>query len=70
MGDRGSVVAYNAQFEKGVLDACGEVLPEFGPWVAGIKRRVRRQLEQYCGLDTEGRVRIFEALMRVASAAG
>jgi len=34
------------------------------------RQAVRRQLEQYCALDTEGMVRIVEALMRVASAAG
>ena len=40
MGETGTVIAYNAPFEKGVLDAIAEVHPQFKPWVQQIKRRV------------------------------
>lgn len=132
LGDAGSVIVWNAAFEKGVLTRCAEPLPEFGPWVGTVKRRVvdlltpfksfhyyhpqqhgsasskavmpavtgrgygeldiqegatasqeflrvtfsnvpaperehvRRQLELYCGRDTEGMVWILEALRRDA----
>src|SRR5208282_1561661 len=36
----GSVVAYNAGFELGRLKECSEILPEFRPWVTGIKHRI------------------------------
>jgi hypothetical protein len=132
LGDDGSVVVYNATFEKGVLSRCAELMPDFAPWVDGIKhrvvdlltpfksfrvyhpqqrgrasikavlpaftgrgydeleiqegatasmefmrvnfgdvpaaerQRVRRQLEDYCGRDTEGMVWLVEALRRLA----
>jgi len=40
LGDHGSVVVYNAQFEKGVLSRCAELMPEFAPWVSSVKHRV------------------------------
>ena len=133
LGDQGSVVVYNAAFEKGVLSRCADLLPEFGPWVGSVKhrvvdlltpfksfsyyhpdqrgsasikqvmpavtgrgydeldiqegatasmeyvrvtfgdvpeaerQRVRRQLEVYCGRDTEGMVWIVDALRRWAT---
>lgn len=36
----GSVVAFNAQFELGRLNECSDLLPEFRPWVTGVKRRI------------------------------
>ncbi|HEX9255170.1 MAG TPA: DUF2779 domain-containing protein [Candidatus Angelobacter sp.] len=129
---QGSVVAFNAPFELGRLKECSELLPEFRPCVAGIKRRivdlllpfrrfhyyhpqqngnasmkavlpaltgrgydqlaiqdggmasqeflrghfgsvtdeererVRRQLEEYCGLDTMGMIQIVDALRDAA----
>lgn len=36
----GSVVAYNSDFEISRLRECAAVLPEHGPWVKSIKRRV------------------------------
>lgn len=36
----GSVVVYNAAFEKGVLDGCAAAMPEFSIWVAQVKSRV------------------------------
>lgn len=131
VGEKGSVIVYNAAFEKGVLTGCAELLPEFRSWVTGVKRRVidlhlpfkrfdyyhpaqrgstsiktvmpaltacgydeleiregaaasnefmrvtfgdvpdeerqrvRRQLEEYCGRDTEGMARIVEALHKL-----
>jgi hypothetical protein len=40
MGEVGTVIAYNAPFEKGVLDASAEIHTQFKPWVQQIKRRV------------------------------
>ena len=36
----GSVVAFNAGFELGRLNECCDMMPEFRPWVNGIKRRI------------------------------
>ena len=40
LGQTGSIIVYNAAFEKGVLSRCAQLLPEFQPWVASVKRRV------------------------------
>lgn len=40
LADEGSVVVFNAVFEKGVLTRCAELFPEFKPWVEGVKRRM------------------------------
>ena len=40
LGETGSIVVYNAAFEKGVLAQCAARLPEFGPWVDRVNRRV------------------------------
>jgi len=132
LGDHGSILVYNAAFEKAVLSGCAELLPEFQPWVDGIKhrivdlltpfksfhyyhpnqhgsasikavmpaitgrgygeldiqeggtasleffrvtfgnvpnterQRVRRQLVEYCGRDTEGMVWILDELRKLA----
>ena len=39
IGRQGSIVAFNAEFEKGRLRDCCEVLPNFAPWLAQIKGR-------------------------------
>jgi hypothetical protein len=131
MGNAGTVLVYNASFEKSVLDQCADLHAEFQPWVAMIKsrvvdllipfrsfryyhpdqhgsasiksvlpaltgrsyegldiheggtanreflrvtfrdvpeaerQRVRRQLELYCGQDTEGMLGIVEQLGRL-----
>ena len=36
----GSVVAFNAGFELGRLKECCDLMPEFRPWVSGVKRRI------------------------------
>ena len=46
----GSVVVFNAQFELGRLAKCSDLLPEFRPWVNGIKRRVVDLLLPFRGL--------------------
>jgi hypothetical protein len=129
---KGSLVAYNAAFERGVLTECAEALPAYRPWVQSLeprffdllepfrtfdyyhpaqhgsasmkavlpaltgrgydeleirdgdmasreylrvtygrpapdeRERVRRQLEQYCGLDTRGMWQIVAALRALA----
>ena len=134
IADNGSIVAFNASFEKARLKECCKSLPEFGPWVAGLENRfvdlltpfrsfhyyhpkqwgsasmkavlpvltgksyddlaiheggmassefirvtyndvdekerqhVRRQLEQYCGQDTEGMIWIVESLRNLLDA--
>jgi hypothetical protein len=134
LGDQGSVIVYNATFEKGVLTRCAALHPEFAPWVAQVKhrvvdllvpfksfkvyhplqhgsasikavlpaftgrsykdldiqeggtasleyvrvnfgevpdaerQRVRRQLEDYCGRDTEGMVWLIEVLRQLQPA--
>ncbi len=40
MDDHGSVVVFNAAFEKGVLTRCAELFAEFEPWVKKVKRRM------------------------------
>ncbi|HEV7924106.1 MAG TPA: DUF2779 domain-containing protein [Verrucomicrobiae bacterium] len=133
IGDKGSVVVYNAKFEKGVLDSLADAFPAHAGWIEGAKRRivdllepfqsfdyyhpeqhgsasiksvlpvltghsyadleiqeggqasveylrvqfgdvpederrkVREQLERYCGQDTEGMVWIVDAMTRLAS---
>jgi hypothetical protein len=128
----GSVVVYNASFEKGRLDECCDLLPEYRSWYRQVERRivdlllpfrgfryyhpaqcgsasmkavlpaltgrgyegleiqeggtasleflrvtyadvapkerqrVRKQLEEYCGLDTEGMVWIVDTLRKLA----
>lgn len=37
---KGSLVVFNAAFEKGVLTRCAELFPEHKPWVEGVKRRM------------------------------
>jgi len=130
--EAGSLVTYNAAFEKGVLKECADSMPEFQPWVDSLKGRfvdllqpfrafryyhpsqrgsasmksvlpaltgegyenlaiqdgeaasreyvrvtfrevaeedrdrVRRDLEIYCGLDTEGMWQIVTALTELA----
>jgi hypothetical protein len=38
----------------------------FGDVPDDERQRVRRQLEEYCGLDTQGMARIVEALKKLA----
>jgi hypothetical protein len=35
----GSIIVYNAAFEKGVLEECAEALPELRSWVASLQPR-------------------------------
>jgi hypothetical protein len=37
---KGSVVAFNAGFELGLLNECCDLLPEFRPWVRSVQRRI------------------------------
>jgi hypothetical protein len=131
LGDRGSIVAYNAQFEKSRLKESAAVFPEHARWVQGLggrivdlmlpfksfavyfpaqhgsasmkqvlpaltgrgyeglaiadgntagiefqrvmftkagkpdREKVRRNLEEYCGLDTFGMLEIVRAMRRL-----
>lgn len=131
--DTGSVLVYNAAFEKSRLEECCDLLPDYRSWYRNVERRivdlllpfrgfryyhpnqlgsasmkkvlpaltgrgyeeleikdggrasmeflrvtfedvpeaerqkVRRQLERYCGLDTEGMVWILERLQKIAA---
>ncbi|MFA6545181.1 MAG: DUF2779 domain-containing protein [Limisphaerales bacterium] len=133
VGPEGSIVAYNASFEKSRLRECAEAFPEFAAWIgrlerrvvdlwepfrafhyyhpdqcgsasmkavlpaltgkgyenlaiqdgstasreflrvtygqvtAAERRRVRKHLEEYCGLDTEGMVHILRGLEEVTT---
>ncbi len=40
MGTKGSVIAYNAGFEMGILRKCAEVLPKYKKWVDSIEERI------------------------------
>ncbi len=39
LGNAGSIVAYNAQFEKRVLRECCDHLPDYADWLRGIEKR-------------------------------
>jgi hypothetical protein len=47
LGQRGSIVAYSASFEKNVLRACGEVYPAFASWWARAESRVVDLLQPF-----------------------
>jgi Domain of unknown function(DUF2779) len=49
--ETGSVVAYNADFEISRLQECAAVLPEHGPWVNAVKRRVIDLLQPFRNFD-------------------
>jgi hypothetical protein len=132
LGTSGSIVVYNAGFERGIMKACVETMPEYEQWYVGIEARivdllvpfrsflyyhpaqhgsasikkvlpvltdlrydgeiadgttasneylrvtfgnateedrlrVRRNLEEYCGLDTMAMVRIVERLLELTA---
>jgi hypothetical protein len=47
----GSIVVFNAPFEKGRMKECAEVLPEYKSWVAGVNRRVVDLLIPFRGFN-------------------
>ncbi len=47
MGAKGSVIAYNAGFEIGILKRCTDVLPEYKKWVASIEERIVDLLQPF-----------------------
>jgi len=40
IGDQGTVVVYNATFEKAVLDKLAQAFPEHAGWIVNVKRRI------------------------------
>jgi hypothetical protein len=51
IGDKGSVVVYNAKFEKGVLNALADAFPEHAGWIEDVKRRIVDLLEPFQRFD-------------------
>ena len=51
IGDKGTVVVYNARFEKGVLDKLAEAFPKHAGWVEKLKGRIIDLLEPFQGFD-------------------
>lgn len=51
LGDCGSIVVYNAGFEKGIMRACTEALPEYTEWYSGIESRIVDLLSPFRSLD-------------------
>jgi hypothetical protein len=51
IGDKGTVVVYNAKFEKGVLDKLAEGFPKHAGWIDGVKARIIDLLEPFQSFD-------------------
>jgi hypothetical protein len=51
LGDRGSIVVYNQGFEKGILRACADALPEYVTWYAEIEARIVDLLVPFRSMD-------------------
>ncbi len=51
IGGEGTVVVYNAKFEKGVLDKLAEAFPDHAGWIEGAKRRLVDLLEPFQSFD-------------------
>jgi hypothetical protein len=51
IGDKGSVVVYNAKFEKGVLDGLADAFPEHTGWIEGVEARIIDLLEPFQSID-------------------
>jgi hypothetical protein len=51
IGDKGSVVVYNAKFEKGMLDALADAFPEHAGWIEGVEARIIDLLEPFQSFD-------------------
>lgn len=47
MGTKGSVIAFNAGFEIGVLRKCAELLPKYKKWVGSIEERMIDLLQPF-----------------------
>jgi hypothetical protein len=47
MGTKGSVIAFNAGFEIGILKKCAEVLPKYNKWVDSIEERIIDLLQPF-----------------------
>jgi len=51
IGDKGTVVVYNAKFEKGVLDKLAAAFPEHAGWIEKVKCRIIDLLEPFQSFD-------------------
>lgn len=51
LGTDGSIVTYNAGFEKGIMKACVEAMPEYGQWYAEVEARIVDLLVPFRSMD-------------------
>jgi Domain of unknown function(DUF2779) len=51
LGNAGSIVVYNQSFEKGVLKACAEFIPEYMEWYEGIIDRIVDLMKPFQSFD-------------------
>ncbi len=51
IGDKGSILVYNAKFEVGVLDALADAFPEHAVWIEAAKPRIIDLLEPFQAFD-------------------
>ncbi len=51
LGDKGSVIVYNAKFERGVLKELAEAFPEFSDWVESLEERYVDLLDVFRGFS-------------------
>lgn len=51
IGDKGSVIVYNAKIEMGVLDALADAFSEHAGWIEAVKPRIIDLLEPFQSFD-------------------
>lgn len=51
LGDRGSIVVYTQGFEKGIMKACVQALPEYAMWYDEIEPRIADLLVPFRSMD-------------------
>ena len=51
IGDKGTIVVYNAKFEKGVLDGLVDAFPKHAGWIDGVEARIIDLLEPFQSFD-------------------
>jgi hypothetical protein len=51
IGDKGTVIVYNAKFEKGVLDGLADAFPDHAGWIGGLEARIIDLLEPFQSFD-------------------
>lgn len=51
LGDSGSIIVYNAGFERGIMRACVEAMPKYAQWFVGIDARIVDLLVPFRSFD-------------------